>query len=731
VAVGSWSDKPGGSAVYEVATGRLVCRIGKANQKTTPACFSPDGRLLAVHNTLNLIDLFDAATGRHLHELNAHSFVADVAFTSDGKALVSAGGRAILPAGNDGAIRFWDPKSGREVRRFVANPAGVAQMVLSPDGRRLATVDLVTVSEKNGQMTFFTSNRVRLWDAASGKELFGLTVPTSAKVLGRPQGGQVAFSPDGKELWTAEGSSGLWVWDAATGKELRHFQTRGNAHALAFAPDGKRIAIAEGGYCLHVRDRLSGRDLVPTGGHEGPLWAVAATGDSQRIATAGAGGAVRLWDRAGRELRPLTGHTDTVRALTFTPDGAALFSSAYDNTLRLWEVATGRELRRWEGPSYLAWMVAASPDGKTAAVVGRDKGVRLLDVATGADRPPLPDADRELRGAAFTSDGRTLLAWGFDRRLHEWDMATGNHRARPCDGLGKQTGAVAFAPDGRLLAFGGQEPFLLLADVATGREVRRFEVPQEEIRGNGIWGLAFSRDGRTLAWSSPSANVVWLGEVATGRLRSVLRGHGGGVNALAFLPGGRSLVSGANDTTALVWDLGGRLKARPLSEAELEACWAALAGADAARDYEAVLALAGSPKKAVPFLKDRLRLVPVADPGRVNLLLTSLDGKRFTERERAARALERLGPAAEPALRRALAGKLPLEVRRRVEQVLQKLAGSEQLRGIRAVEALELAGTAGARRLLQALAGAAPGARLTDEARATLARLAERVNLPP
>jgi RNA polymerase sigma factor (sigma-70 family) len=718
VAVGSWSDKTGGSAIYEVATGRVVCRFGTISQNHMPACFSPDGRLLAVLNMHRYFDLFDAATGRLLHDLDGQQDVVDVAFTPDGKTLVSAG--------RDGAVRFWDPKTGRERRHFIASPTGVAAMALSPDGTRLATTDLVTVSQ-NGQRTLFASNRGRLWEAASGKELFGLSVPTSLKFEGRAQGGgRMAFSPDGKELWTGAGGGGLWVWDAATGKELRHFPGRGYLNALAFAPDGKKLATAEGGYCTHVRDRLSGRDLVPTGGHRGNICAVAAAADGRLVATGGDDGTVRLWDAAGRERRRLDGHGAIIFSLKFARWGRALVSAGADDTLRLWDVDSSRELRRFKGPTYPGWPEAVSPDGTCVAVAGREKGILLLDATTGEGLQPLQDAAQRVQGVSFTPDGRTLLAWGFDKRLHEWDVASGKHRARPCDGFGDGTGAVAFSPDGRLLALSGHEPFLILVDVATGQEVRRFEGLPTHILGNGIWGLAFSPDGRTLVWSSPSANVVWLGEVATGRQRAVLRGHGGGVDALAFTADGRSLVSGSNDTTALVWDLSGRLGGRPLSKPELEACWADLAGADAARAYRQLLALAGAPAEAVPFLKARLRPTTEADPRRVAGLLAGLGAGRYADRERAAGELARLGPAAEPALRRALAARPALETRRRIEGLLKGLDSPEQLRRLRAVEALERAGTPEARRLLGALAGGAPEARLTKEARASLDRLERR-----
>ncbi len=109
-------------------------------------------------------------------------------------------------------------------------------------------------------------------------------------------------------------------------------------------------------------------------------------------------------------------------------------------------------------------------------------------------------------------------------------------------------------------------------------------------------------------------------------------------------------------------------------------------------------------------------------------LIADMDSGEFAVRDRAVMDLERIGDPVLPALRTALAGKAPLEMRRRVEQLVDKLERitSEQVRAIRAIEALEYAATPQARRLLEVLAQGAPGARQTQEAKASLNRLAKR-----
>jgi HEAT repeat protein len=90
--------------------------------------------------------------------------------------------------------------------------------------------------------------------------------------------------------------------------------------------------------------------------------------------------------------------------------------------------------------------------------------------------------------------------------------------------------------------------------------------------------------------------------------------------------------------------------------------------------------------------------------------------------------LERLGEEAAPALRKALASKPAPEVRRRIESILKKsrTLSPETLLVVRAVEVLENIGTPEARELLKSLADGVPEAVLTQEAKASLERLAEK-----
>jgi hypothetical protein len=242
--------------------------------------------------------------------------------------------------------------------------------------------------------------------------------------------------------------------------------------------------------------------------------------------------------------------------------------------------------------------------------------------------------------------------------------------------------------------------------------------------------LAASADGRQIA-AAEDSHSIWVYELATGRTRRKLAGHGNQVTALAFTPDGRRLVSTSWDLTGLVWDVSlaaGRAGPKP-TPADFDRLWADLAKPEWDLAGPALATLAAYPDAAVDLLRDRLRPAdrPTPDVAVIDRLVSQLDDATFAERERATAELRRIGPEAVPHLRRQVSEAPTLEVRLRLEKLVKDLVvmalPPDRLRELRAVELLEQTGTPAARERLKALAGGTPDAALTRAASAALQRL--------
>jgi WD40 repeat protein len=770
-----------GIRLWEAATGQPVRLLGEQAVGAYTVAFSSDGATLATGWYDKAVRLWDVATGKELRKHDGHQGgLHAVCLSRDGQTLAAAG--------NDGAICLWDLTTGTERRRLEGhedqvnprqanNPTGNRQilgMALSSDGKILAS-------------TCFQDRRLLLWEVATGRLLRAipgqdrpyavafspngqavavggcdclvrLYEVATGRELRRFEGHQgdvfsVAFSPHGKHLASgARGSSPrvkggvdtdstVRVWDVETGKGRPLPGPSGAAQAVAFSPDGKTLAAGGLGTTLCMLDLATGTDPRPRPGHDGGIFRIALAPDGKALGTGGRDNLVHVWDLAtSREVQRLAGHLGHVSGLAFTPDGKTLVSAGYDGMVRLWDPAAGKELRQLARFSGWHYDLALTPDGRTLALANG----QLVDLATGKE---LRLQNDELRASrlAFSPDGRRLgLAGGSSACLcdpmtgKQLCQFTGHEEPPPEDGRrqqGVQVACLTFSPDGSVVASGGSDHLVFVWDAATGKPLRRLAG-----HANPVVGVAFSPDGRTVASASGNLwnckeQTVRLWEVATGQECRRFAGHQAQVTTLAWAADGRTIFSGSEDGTALIWDVTGLRTGNPEAAGprELEALWKVMAGADAARAHAAIWALIARPQAAVPFLAERLRPVAAPHAPRIERLLADLDSKQFATREKATQELEAVAELAGPALRKALTAAPPLEVRQRLESLLAKLDGpvraAETVRGLRAVEVLEYIGTPDAQRVLAAVAQGTSEARLTQDAKGTLERLARRV--PP
>jgi WD40 domain-containing protein len=315
-----------------------------------------------------------------------------------------------------------------------------------------------------------------------------------------------------------------------------------------------------------------------------------------------------------------------------------------------------------------------------------------------------------------------------DNTLHLLDAATGKEIRKYV--YGQNFSALAWSPDNSQVALVGGlgAPGVGLWDTRAGEITRSWQSPQA-----GFYGISFSPDGRFIATGSDdrdSSVLVW--ELATGGKVAAFEGHHGGVLAVAFSPDNRILVSGGGDSTVLLWDLtrrmrDGKLPLAAVSAARFAQLWEKLADPDAAVAHAAVWELVAGGGAVLPMLKAKVPAFPGLEARRAAKLVERLDADEYETRQSATKEAGKLGLGAEPAFRKALAGKTGLELRRRVDSLITGWLNSpDWLRFRRAVAVLEYNGSAEAKQILTSLARGAEGSRPTKEAAAALVRLRDR-----
>jgi WD40 repeat protein/tRNA A-37 threonylcarbamoyl transferase component Bud32 len=319
--------------VRDAAVRQKTLTLEGHGEQVLGVAFSLDGSRLASASMDGTVQLWDAASGEAILCLNGHQgWVYDVAFSPDGQWIATANA--------DRTVRLWDATTGHGIRTLKGHTDGVLGVVISRDGRRLASPGL--------------DGTVRVWDAATGEPtltLRGYTRDTLPRgVAGRNPPYRPAFSPDGQRLAAASTHNCVRVWDSATGEEL--FTCKGHTSrvfGVAFSPDGKHLASAGMDQTVRVWDAGTGKEVRCIRTYSGAILSVAFSPDGRRLASAGGDPTVRLWDwRTGQEILTLKGHAGPVFGLAFSPDGRRLASASWDATVRVWDATEVTPERRIE-----------------------------------------------------------------------------------------------------------------------------------------------------------------------------------------------------------------------------------------------------------------------------------------------------------------------------------------------------------------------------------------------
>jgi hypothetical protein len=359
--------------------------------------------------------------------------------------------------------------------------------------------------------------------------------------------------------------------------------------------------------------------------------------------------------------------------------------------------------------------------------------VLVLDAVTGKCMQEVGgESPNTIFALAFSPDGKTLALGTLGPSVQPWDVATGKRtlglEQQPRDAY---VSSVAFSPDGKTLA-AGRCNSIVLTEVATGREVRRLEAKM-----GLMTGLAYTPDGQALVSGSDDGKVrIW-----DLRNRQVSRTLDGGAEGrcMAQSPDGSAVALGTVKH-AVLWDIPSaqparRQKESKLSTTDLDRLWSDLAERDVPTAHQAIGRMLAASEEAVAFLDRRLRPAAGLDPKeseRLRRALAGLDNDVFDERERAERDLKMAGNQATGLLRQTLAGIPSAEVKRRAERLLVTLdkrwpaSSPESRQTWRAIKVLEHIGTPDAKQVLEKLAKGSPDDRLTEEAKASLGRLAKR-----
>jgi WD40 repeat protein len=390
--------------VFEV--GRLDVETRFPNQGGRPPVLSHDGKQLAVPNGKTLA-VYNVATGALLTPPASGGAVVQVRFAPDGQTLFASN----MTQNN----WIWDVKEAKPLRKLALPP----KMAAPSQGGLFVSLfgELVLSSDGKYAAQCLGEHGVDVWDTASGKHLYTLAGEAKISVGGEAPPTAVAFAPEDYLLATAGADGVVRLWDASTGKLLRHWiwhkkEGKSNGRvdsgmlSLAFAPDGKSVV---GVGFTSLGDGDGGATFVT-------FWETATGRERMRLRTA--------FDLAGGlNFGAIVLVLDQfAMALKFSPDGKTLALGTFVN-LHVIDTATGKDVHNYSSRLCLGRTATFSKDGKFLFLGRYDGAIRILDAATGNIVRDVPAHEEGVLTLSLAPDGRTLASGSGDGTVLLWDVA--------------------------------------------------------------------------------------------------------------------------------------------------------------------------------------------------------------------------------------------------------------------------------------------------------------------
>jgi WD40 repeat protein len=271
-----------------------------------------------------------------------------------------------------------------------------------------------------------------------------------------------AWSPDGTRIASCGNDGTVQVWNATTGSALWHTLIDAYAFAVAWSPNGRMVAGAGMSGTVSLLDGTTGQVKMTLGRQTGAIEGLAWSHDGRYVASGSQGGTVNVYDtQTGNVIVTYTGHTASVEHIAWSPDGTRIASASYDGTLQVWDAKTGQHRVTYSGHGAPVWEVAWSPDGTrivsgTGAAgihgpVTADNSIRVWDPATGQTLLTYTGSTAQAYALAWSPDGKRIASGGDDKLVRVWSATTGE-TALLYRGHSDIIFHVAWSPDGTRIA---------------------------------------------------------------------------------------------------------------------------------------------------------------------------------------------------------------------------------------------------------------------------------------
>ena len=414
----------------------------------------------------------------------ADEIVTALAFSPDGKRLLTAGGYA------ESTIKLWDARTRQNIGILAGHRGWVSGLKFLPDGETLVSSS--------------ADRTIRLWNFETRQGIRTL----------HGYGGElltIDVSPDGRWLASGgkDGSVILWDITATTHRPARYRTFPVNRLWWDYSPNGEWLGAMPKGrisfYDATTLELVSQPALPLTN-----ITSFAFSPDMRLLLVGGARGNLAAWDmQAQRVVTNFMPHSSPTLLNVVhkgATNGPSLLSYGMEGAFRLWDLTTWQELRKWSVDPRVAWEV--NPTANVVATVDGEGWVELIPINNPDNRKRFKGQTR-VKANDLSPDGKTFASASSNGTVEIWDTGTLTRRAL-LRGVLQGYHGVTFSGDGERVAAGsGGQEAIKMWELQSLEEVATLTG-----EGSNFNYMAFSPDGNTLAaenwngllhlWTAPS-----------------------------------------------------------------------------------------------------------------------------------------------------------------------------------------------------------------------------------